>query len=329
MIGYSSRPGNRRRGWVKKTFRRWVLSLYVALTAVSCCAADPLVTRVEIPSIAPLALTPSGRIVFPPIDESSGLVKSRRYPNVFWTHNDSGDEARIFAIRRDGSVIVPSDGEKYEGVRIPNARNVDWEDIAIDDAGHLIIGDIGNNGNRRKNLSIYFVEEPDPAKATTASTIRRVRFAYPDQIDFPPREPNFDSEALFWSRGKIYLLTKHWGDNYTKMYRFDSMDPSRVNRLTKIGTFDVRGQVTGADASPDGMKLAVLTYSSIWLFERPEGSDDYFSGRISWLPIQPNQYEAICFDGDKLLIGTEQRALFEIDLDRLIVVRDRRSPNAG
>ena len=38
----------------------------------------------------------------------------------------------------------------------------DWEDIAIDNAGHLFIGDIGNNDAKRKTLAVYEVDEPNP-----------------------------------------------------------------------------------------------------------------------------------------------------------------------
>ncbi len=39
-----------------------------------------------------------GTVAYEPIDELSGIVKSRTYPDVYWVHNDSGDEARIFAV---------------------------------------------------------------------------------------------------------------------------------------------------------------------------------------------------------------------------------------
>lgn len=34
--------------------------------------------------------------------ELSGLAASRAHANVFWTHNDSGDSARLFATDIDG-----------------------------------------------------------------------------------------------------------------------------------------------------------------------------------------------------------------------------------
>src|SRR4051812_49706568 len=73
------------------------------------------------------------------ISEASGIVASRRFQGVYWTHND-GDDNRLFAIRRDGSVI---------GCAKVDANLHDWEDIAIDDDGNLYIADTGNNAGGR------------------------------------------------------------------------------------------------------------------------------------------------------------------------------------
>lgn len=37
------------------------------------------------------------------ITEASGLVASRSQKDLLWTHNDSGDELRIFGIYTDGT----------------------------------------------------------------------------------------------------------------------------------------------------------------------------------------------------------------------------------
>jgi len=47
-----------------------------------------------------------GRVEHPPIDEMSGIVRSRWQENVWWVHNDSGDEPRLFAIDSTGTVHV-------------------------------------------------------------------------------------------------------------------------------------------------------------------------------------------------------------------------------
>jgi hypothetical protein len=56
------------------------------------------------------------------INESSGIVASRRNPDLFWTHNDSGDGPTLYALDRKG---------KSRGRwRVSGAEAVDWEDIA-------------------------------------------------------------------------------------------------------------------------------------------------------------------------------------------------------
>jgi len=42
-------------------------------------------------------LIPYATIDSDEIVESSGIIKSKKYPGVFWTHNDSGDSARGLA----------------------------------------------------------------------------------------------------------------------------------------------------------------------------------------------------------------------------------------
>jgi len=108
---------------------------------------------------------PIATIAIPALREASGLVASHRYAGVLWAHNDSGDQPRLFAFRRDGVAVLPNrvtDPARYRGITIDNARNYDWEDITIDPEGRLYIGDIGNNDSARRNLAIYVVDEPDP-----------------------------------------------------------------------------------------------------------------------------------------------------------------------
>ena len=70
----------------------------------------------------------------PRIKESSGVVASRRYAS--WTHNDGGGPKKqvLYAIDREGNTRASF---SVIGVTLH-----DWEDIAIDDAGHLYFGDI-------------------------------------------------------------------------------------------------------------------------------------------------------------------------------------------
>lgn len=305
-----------------KHFLSAILLVFLIGILIDCPRSEKLI-GVSLPDKAPVTLKPYGKLSFSPIDESSGLVKSRLWPNVFWTHNDAGDGPRIFPVKRDGSIIQPEWAEEYAGIMVSDAVNVDWEDVATDNDGNLIIGAFGNNSNTRRDLAIYLVKEPFPSQTIATRVGLKIPFFYPDQESIPPRNRNFDAEAVFWAKGKIYILTKHRSDNYTKLYRFDAVDPFKPNPLTLIGKFDIKGMVTGADATPDGNRLAVLTYGAVWLFEVSGSSDEYFNGKISWLPIKAKQCEGICFDGNNLIISNEQRDLFELPIDSLIAVKDR------
>ncbi len=303
--------------------QRWliVFLLILLLGKDTECQRQTNPVGISLPQKSPVVLTPYATIHSDLINESSGLVKSWSQQDVYWTHNDGGDEACIFALKRDGHLIQPSTSQSYLGIRIRNAENVDWEDITADNHGNLIIGDIGNNDNIRTDLAVYWVKEPDPHTAALGIAETKISFYYPDQKGFPPAHKDFDAEAIFWAKEKLYLLTKRRSDNQTALYRFDALMPNTANPLTLMGVFACQGKVTAADATPDGNRLAVLTYNAVWLFEVPDSSDNYFAGKIFWLPIFAKQCEGICFDGDQLLICNEQKELFPLPLDQLILVK--------
>ena len=60
-----------------------------------------------------------GRLDSAEIKESSGLAASKCQPDVFWTHNDSGDDAFIFAVNKKG--------EKLGTWKVAGAKANDWE----------------------------------------------------------------------------------------------------------------------------------------------------------------------------------------------------------
>jgi len=314
--------------------RTWILAGLLPLALAAAPAAE---RRLE----------PAGRLDFAPIAESSGLVASRVWPGVFWTHNDSGDEARIFAVDGRGALIAPEWAEDYAGLRIADAVNVDWEDVAVDDAGQLLVAACGNNGNARRDLALYVLPEPNPLGVEAARALKRIPFAFEDQAEFPPAARNFDCEALFFARGAAVLLTKHRADSRTALYRLEAPPaefalpsppgapwsaPFRedwVHRARRVGEADLGGLhpdepalVTAADCSADGRRLAVLNYRAVWLFELAPGgpgdaADNWLEGRRSWLPIVAGQCEAVAWDGDTLVVTNEQRDVFRVAASEL------------
>jgi hypothetical protein len=256
-----------------------------------------------------------------PAKENSGIVKSRQWNDVYWMQNDSGDEPRIYAVHRDGSVYQCERYPDVPGVLIGDAINVDWEDIAVDAAGHVIVADCGNGANDRRDLVLYYVAEPAPDAGRT-STLRRIFVRYPEQRDFPASKDdfNYDCEAIFTLADDVYLCTKHRSDNMTRVYRLDLSDGDEVHALQLIDKFDVRGQVTGADASPDGRHLVLTTYEALWLFDVTDPQRP-LSGPVRWLPYaDETEIEAVCFaDDETLLVGDEDAArLYEVPIKRFV-----------
>ena len=280
-------------------------------------------------------------VQYPSLGEISGIAHSSSYPDVYWVHNDTGDSARLFPIHLDGSVVLPTAlvdapsvstvsarADASPGIAVTNARNVDWEEIALQD-GMLYIADVGNNANARQDLGVYMVPEPNPLNATTATALSFLPIRYPDQIAFPGETWHFDCESMFIDAGNLYFLTKHRRSGSllgltggTKLYRLNTRFTDQPNVLQLIASSDALVLPTAAALSPDGNQLAVLTYQRLWLFARPtDGGDNWLAStaRVFDLPLlRSGQAEAVTWqDADSLIIGSENRKLFRLPVSAL------------
>ncbi|MDR2430463.1 MAG: hypothetical protein LBD14_06235 [Puniceicoccales bacterium] len=276
--------------------------------------------HIEVGEMAPVVPVRSGRFDKRLVPECSGLVASRKHAGVFWTHSDSGNAATLVPVRADGSVV----GKRAVGVRVDNASNIDWEALALDGAGQLIVADVGNNHSNRRNLTLLVLPEPDPWTAQSVRA-RHIAVRYADQRDFPDRGKRFDCEAVFVWNGAIYALTKRWSDTWTVLYRLRMQD-ARRGVFEPVTSFDSRGLVTDAGVSPDGRMLAILTYHGLWVFVLPERGVNPLSGSVLFrrlqFPLTSWQAEAVAFvDNENVIIGTEQGDLYALALSRLSKVR--------
>lgn len=261
--------------------------------------------------------------------EISGIVKSRNHNDCFWSINDSGNAPRVYALHRNGAEYRSPSDRDAAGILVEGSQNVDWEDIAIDADGRLIIADVGNNANERRDLALYYIDEPSPT-ADRAPVVRKISVCYPDQPEFPPPKNNFnfDCEAVFAIGNMVHFLTKHRSDRLTTLYRLDDPRADRINVLTRVDAFDVGGMVTAADASADGKRMVAITYQGVWLFERADLTKSFFDGRIAWAPFLSVQMESVCFaDGETLLLADEKLAtLYELPMAALTVVQSGEVP---
>jgi hypothetical protein len=202
------------------------------------------------------------------LEETSGVALSRTYPGILWSHNDSGNQAGLFATDTLGA-----DRGRFV---ILGARNRDWEDMGLGPcpAGTcLYIAETGDNGERRQLVAVYRIPEPDPSQAGLLRQVQRLVFRYPDQ----PR----DVEAIFVAPDtSIHLISKgirsgvtHYRLPARAWQRPDTATAEALGAVPIQSAVSTRRLVTGAAISPDGQTVVVLTYRDIHRFLlRPDGT---------------------------------------------------------
>jgi hypothetical protein len=222
------------------------------------------------------------------ITEASGLAASVRHPGVLYTHNDSGDRPRVFAVGADGRTLAE--------LTLAGASARDWEAIATgrDDAGRpaLFVGDIGDNLHGVwPSVSVYRVTEPATLRDATVPATR-YRFRYADG----PR----DAEALLVDprTNRLYVASKE--DDGAGLYQAPAtLRTDRVNVLRRVA--GVPPSITDGAFSPDGRTFVLRDYLDAFVYRAP--------GKRQATVRLPLQYqgESITYarDGTHLLAGSE------------------------
>lgn len=238
-----------------------------------------------------------GNVEHPDLVEASGLVKSRRHDDLLWTHNDSGDSARVFALRTDGS---------HAGfVCLPEIKAVDWEDIAmgpgpIEGKDYLFIGDIGDNHSRRASIQVHRFAEPEEREHPEGTFIRDVdtfRFAYPDG----PR----DAETLIADplTGDLFIISKE--RDGARVYRAPYPQRKECTDTLTYETTLNHSFITAGDLSRDGRWLIIKNYVKVFIYRRnPDGRffDPDTAFTIHYIP-EP-QGEAVAWDRNRMAFFT-------------------------
>jgi hypothetical protein len=241
--------------------------------------------------------------------EVSGITPGRTVPGVWWVHNDSGDQARLYAISSDGKLLA--------SFEVTGAKNEDWEDIASgpgpDSSPALYLADVGDNDLERDDLVVYRVKEPQLSEGKNSGSTELAEafpFRYPDG--------RHNAEAIFVDpeSGRIYIVTKMQTEA-CGVYRFPMpLRPGRQVTLeavegTGVGEISRMRLVTGAAASADGSRVAIRTYFGAIELQRAKGGafETIFNAtpEIIRLPIE-RQGEAIAYTADgKSLVTTSER----------------------
>ena len=229
-----------------------VFLVFLTLNPISTMAQQPLFGE-------PVDL---GLINSAEINEASGLVASRITPGVLWTHNDSGDNSRIFALNEQGQLLATC--------KLVNIDTRDCEDIAVgrgplDSVSYLYVADIGDNDAQHESSFIYRFPEPgiDLALRDHSLKIRGVEtiaFQYPDG--------SRDAETLLSDpvTGDLFIVSKR--DKAARVYRLPFPQPTgQVMTAEYVCTLPFTSAVSG-DISAAGDEILIKNYLYVYYWPR-------------------------------------------------------------
>lgn len=254
----------------------------------------------------------TGEFRSPRVTESSGVAVSRAHRGVLWTHNDSGDGPYVYA--------TDSTGADRGALLVPGADAVDWEDMTLGPCPTrpgdcLYLADTGDNGERREHVTVYAVPEPEPptspadTQRTTAAPAT-LRLRYPDgPHDVEAVYVSFrDSAVYFVSKGRTGAIRLYRVPR--AQWHADTTIVAELVQELPITPDQARGRwVTGAAMRPDGLLVAVRTYTEIYLFTPTAAGRLVSANRPGCvLGRAEDQGEAIDFLSNAELVLTSERA---------------------
>ena len=204
------------------------------------------------------------------LDEISGLVASRKNPGTLWIHNDSANPAELY--------LINTQGKRLATYRLPEAKNIDWEDIAIGPGPepgetYVYVGDIGDNISWHNDHCLYRLVEPVYTESSSAvvDTIRHY-----DRLHFSYVNGAFDAETLLLDpiTQDIYVLTKEMSRIQLYQLHFPPGPPFQqqaqpVVTLPFVST-DWVDRLVGGDISADGTEVLLKTYEYVLYWRRED-----------------------------------------------------------
>ena len=257
----------------------------------------------------------TGRFDHAEVKESSGLAPVSGDSALFWTLNDSGNEARLYAVDSTGRVLGR--------VRVRGATNTDWEAMAsgpCPEGRCLYIADVGDNDARRPVVTLWRLVEP---------RVRDVNSATATRLVFRLSDGPQDIEAMYVAADtSVWLISKRPARSAVGLAR-----PARVYRVPPAAwggstggptvaelidslpivpqKGDSRDWITDAALSPlraDGSRrLAVLTYGAVQIFGvHPQTGRPGLRFARCALPVKERNAEAIGWLPDGRLLFTNE-----------------------
>lgn len=272
---------------------------------------------------SPIEVT--GHLQHKSLIEASGLAHSHKQKDILWVINDDGPPI-LYA--------VATNGAKRGKVRLAEAKNRDWEDLAaftLDGIPYLLVADIGDNESERKNVTLYVVNEPD-VDEHKAKIAWQIDFGYPDG----PKDA--EAIAVDAAKQRILVLTKR--DIPAGLYELplipdtdktltatylgavDSLpQPSRRDLSLASSKKDSYWQPTAMDIAADGGSALILTYRGVYYYSRNDDEAWLEALRRRPLGLRLGKYrdaESIAFGSasDSAFVTVEKKhaPLLRVDL---------------
>ena len=217
------------------------------------------------------------------IVESSGMETSVLHPKIVYTHNDSGDTSRFFAVGPNG---------KTRAVYTLNgAGSWDWEDMASGPNKTLWLCDIGANQLGRDSIAVYKVHEPKKV-VTENIPWTRYNFVYDDG-----QSHNAEGCMVNPNTGALYIVSKvTTGGSIYEAPRH--LSTTRNNVLRRVAS--APDTITAADFSKNGKTFVLRSYGQAYFYKK-------VGGRVLTQVRLPEAGESICYarSGPGLLVGKE------------------------
>ena len=228
------------------------------------------------------------------ITEASGLAASHIRNNYYWTHNDSGDSARLFLIGKDGS---------SKGIVHFQQPVLDCEDIATGIGAakgkYVYLGDIGDNFHFRPFINLYIFKEDSllytiEKKQNFIQHYTKVTLKYDDG----PK----DAEALMIDPvdSLLYIVSKREKNVGIYTASLKELFTQSTVVLKKMGT-TAHTRITAGDISADGSEVIIRNYDNLFYWKRQKGEPVYETLQRPAIQLdytKEKQGEAVCFAAD-------------------------------
>jgi hypothetical protein len=319
-----------------RVFRPFIAGFLLYMSGASLAGAQPCPAY-----FAPVV---TGIVQDARINEASGLVASVDQPGIYWVHNDSGDSARFFAMREDGTVVAT--------YNVTGVTATDWEDMArgpgpTPGVSYLYFADIGDNPATRSFITVYRV--PEPALPTVAGGTIDLSGAVALEMEYP--DAPHDAETLLAdpASGDLFVVTKCFvlsgcTDGISKVFRYPFPHQGGVRvTLDEVASIAFSGTgfasaATAGDISPAGDRIIVRTYTQALAWNRAPGQSlaDALNAPPCPVPLATEpQGETLAFSSDGASYSTlselaaqpirriDERFADQTLVGRSLAVRDR------